>query len=52
MRDRVDDTVPSRSHGQQPASWNFGATSREIDASADAIAFLLDPDEAGRSFGQ
>lgn len=44
-------TWPS-SNGQLNGGENFGATSREIDASADAIAFLLDPDEAGRSFGQ
>jgi poly(3-hydroxybutyrate) depolymerase len=30
----------------------FGATSREIDASAEAIAFLIDPDDGGRRLRQ
>ncbi|MGH9251701.1 MAG: alpha/beta hydrolase family esterase [Acidimicrobiales bacterium] len=44
-------TWPS-SNGQFSGGENFGVTSREIDASAEAITFLLDPNEAGRSFGQ
>jgi polyhydroxybutyrate depolymerase len=40
-------TWPS-SRGEFNGGENFGTTSREIDASADAIAFVLDPDDVGR----
>ena len=40
-------TWPSSS-GEFTGGENFGTTSREIDASAEAIAFVLDPDHVGR----
>ena len=44
-------TWPS-SRGQFSGGGGFGATSREIDASAEAIAFLIDPDDGGRRLRQ
>ncbi|HKA84514.1 MAG TPA: alpha/beta fold hydrolase, partial [Acidimicrobiales bacterium] len=40
-------TWPSSS-GEFTGGENFGTTSREIDASAEAVAFVLDPDDVGR----
>jgi polyhydroxybutyrate depolymerase len=40
-------TWPSSS-GEVTGGENFGTTSREIDASAEAIAFVLDPEARGR----
>ena len=41
-------TWPS-SRGQFAGGEDFGVTSREIDASAEALAFILDPDDGVRA---
>jgi polyhydroxybutyrate depolymerase len=41
-------TWPSSS-GEFTGGANFGTTSREIDASAESIAFVVDPDHGGRN---